>query len=108
MPERKQRVASDYAISTDGPVPPLILIMSGVFMAGLIALGYVHTVHADTPFARKFLTGGRFWIAVSFYLFLCAMVTGEIHRVLVDRRKRRAQLEANAAASSAPPGSSDA
>jgi hypothetical protein len=108
MTERRPEVAGDRAALTEGPVPPLVLAMTGVYMAGVIILRYVHTVHADTPFARMFLSGGRFWIVALFYLILCVLIAAEIDHVLVARRRRRAHLVASAASSSAPPGSSDA
>ena len=108
MTDRQQKAVSEYGVPTDGPVPPAVLIMSAVFMAGLIALGYVQTVHADSPFARQYLSGGRFWIAVSFHGFLCALIANELHRKLVDRKKRRLADLGAGSGTSASRGGSDA
>jgi len=70
--------------------PPVGWIMAGVFVIGVIALGYLHEAHADWPFTQQFLDGKRFWIAVSFLGFLCAMVASELRNWLAKRRARAA------------------
>ena len=56
----------------------------------VIALGYLHEAHADWPFTQQFLDGKRFWIAVSFLGFRCAMVASELRNWLAKRRARAA------------------
>lgn len=72
------------------PAPPIGWIMAGVFVAGVAALGYLHEAHADWPFTQQFLDGKRFWIAVSFLGFLCAMLASELRNWLAKRRARAA------------------
>ena len=90
MNDLSQSGGTGTPAATDRGPPWALIAMGVVFVAGLAGLAYVKNAYAEAPLTQQFLSGARFWIAVSFYAFLCALLGSDLHRLVAQRRRRRA------------------